>query len=294
MGVAAKSGVSSAMNSADDGLLDDQRMADGQILRRRSWPLPDAKRAVLFVHGLGEHSGRYRHVAAWFQARGFDVRSYDQRGHGQTQGPRGALRHDDDLLTDLTAVYNDYAAGHSRPPLLLGHSMGGLVAARTVLDGRIKPGAMLLTSPALRSWEGAGMRKLAHVLASVLPNLPLSNGLKVDDLSHDASVIAGYLNDPLVFNKITPRLADFIFRAGAACIADSALLKVPTLLLVAGADKLVDPSGSTDFAAGAWATNQLTTRHFAALYHELMNEAEPARIQVMKQMGDWLDRLPTA
>jgi len=274
MGVAAKSGVSSAMNSADDGLLDDQRMADGQVLRRRSWPLPDAKRAVLIVHGLGEHSGRYRHVAAWFQARGFDVRSYDQRGHGQTQGPRGALRHDDDLLTDLTAVYNDYAAGHSRPPLLLGHSMGGLVTARTVLDGRIKPAAMLLTSPALRSWEGAGMRKLAHVLASVLPNLPLSNGLKVDDLS--------------------PRLADFIFRAGAACIADSALLKVPTLLLVAGADKLVDPSGSTDFAAGAWATNQLTTRHFAALYHELMNEAEPARIQVMKQMGDWLDRLPTA
>jgi len=292
MGVAAKSDVSSATHHPDDGLLGEQRMSDGQVLCLRSWPLPEAKRAVLMVHGLGEHSGRYRHVAAWFRARGFDVRSYDQRGHGKTHGPRGALKQNDDLLSDLTAVYDDYAAGHSRPPLLLGHSMGGLVAARSVLDGRIKPAAMLLTSPALRSWEGAGMRKLAHVLASVLPNLPLSNGLKVDNLSHDASVISAYVDDPLVFSKITPRLADFIFRAGAACIADSALLKVPTLLLVAGADKLVDPSGSTDFAAGAWATNQLTTRHFAALYHELMNEAEPARIQVMKQMGDWLDRLP--
>jgi len=292
MGVAAKSDVSSATHHPDDGLLGEQRMSDGQVLCLRSWPLPEAKRAVLMVHGLGEHSGRYRHVAAWFRARGFDVRSYDQRGHGKTHGPRGALKQNDDLLSDLTAVYDDYAAGHSRPPLLLGHSMGGLVAARSVLDGRIKPAAMLLTSPALRSWEGAGMRKLAHVLASVLPNLPLSNGLKVDNLSHDTSVIADYRNDPLVFSKITPRLADFIFRAGAACIADSSTLKVPTLLLVAGADKLVDPSGSTDFAAGAWATNQVTTRHFAALYHELMNEAEPARIQVMKQMGDWLDRLP--
>ncbi len=294
MDAAAKSGMSKTSDKRDDGVLDDQRMADGQVLRRRSWPLPDAKRAILIVHGLGEHSGRYSHVAAWFQACGFDVRSYDQRGHGQTQGPRGALRNGDDLLTDLTAVYTEYAAAHSSAPLLLGHSMGGLVVARTVLDGRIKPGAMLMTSPALRSWAGAGLRKLAHVLASVLPNLPLKNGLKVDNLSHDASVVAAYQSDPLCFGHITPRLADFIFRGGAVCIADAAKLPVPTLLLVAGADKLVDPAGSTEFAAGASSTGQLTTRHFAALFHELMNEAEPARTQVMKQMGDWLDRLPSA
>jgi len=291
MDVAATSGAASA-SEQDIGRIDEQRMADGLALWLRRWPLADAKRAVLIAHGLGEHSGRYAHVAAWFRQRGFDVLSYDQRGHGETAGPRGALKHEDDLLTDLTAVYNDYAAKHDRAPLLLGHSMGGLVAARTMLDGRIKPTAMMLTSPALRSWEGAGMRKLAHVLASLLPNLPLSNGLKVDHLSHDASVIAAYRNDPLVFGKITPRLADFIFRAGEASIADAAKLPVPTLLLVAGADKLVDPAGSTAFATAASSTGQLTTRHFAALYHELMNEAEPARTQVMKQMGDWLDRLP--
>lgn len=291
MDVAATSGAASA-SEQDNGRIDEQRMADGLALRLRRWPLGDAKRAVLIVHGLGEHSGRYAHVAAWFRKRGFDVLSYDQRGHGETPGPRGALRHEDDLLADLTAVYNAYAATHSRPPLLLGHSMGGLVAARTVLDGRIKPGAMLLTSPALRSWSGAGMRKLAHVLATLLPNLPLSNGLKVDNLSHDSAVIEAYRNDPLVFSKITPRLADFIFRAGEASIADAGKLSVPTLLLVAGADKLVDPSGSSAFASAASSTGQLTTRHFAALYHELMNDAEPARTQVMKQMGDWLDRLP--
>lgn len=282
------------MANHDPGVLDQQTMADGQILRRRSWPLPDARQAVLLVHGLGEHSGRYLHVAAWFRARGFDVRSYDQRGHGLTQGPRGALRRDDDLLSDLTAVYTEYASGRAQPPLLLGHSMGGLVTARAVLDGRVTPGALLLTSPALRSWATPALRKLAHGLTSLLPNLPLGNGLKTDQLSRDAAVVAAYRADRLCFGRITPRLANFIFSAGDACVADAHTLAVPTLLLVASADTLVDPAGSTDFAAAAWATRQLTTRHFAGFYHELMNEIQPARTQVMKQMGDWLDRLPSA
>ncbi len=279
-------------DSLEEGVLEQQRMVDGQVLRLRSWPLAQSERAILLVHGLGEHSGRYRHVAAWFRARGYDVRSYDQRGHGLSPGRRGAVRHDDDLLSDLAEVYAGYAAGRPRPPLLLGHSMGGLVAARTVLDGRITPPALLLSSPALRSWEAPWLRKLARVLAVSLPGLPLRTGLSLDYLSHDPAVIEAYRTDPLCSGTITPRLADFIFRAGAACIADAPTLKLPTLLLVAGADKLVDPSGSSDFSAAAAGTGQLTTRHFAALYHELMNEAEPGRSQVMKQIGDWLARLP--
>lgn len=293
MDTLASSGSPNTMTNDDGGLLDDQVMADGQVLRRRSWPLGDAQCSVLIVHGLGEHSGRYRHVAAWFRARGFDVRSYDQRGHGQTAGSRGALRRGDDLLSDLAAVYTEYASSQSQPPLLLGHSMGGLVAARSVLDGRITPAALLMTSPALRSWASPGLRKLAHVLTAVLPNLPLGNGLKTDDLSHDPAVVVAYRNDPLCFSRVTPRLADFIFRAGDACVADAPTLSVPTLLLVASADTLVDPAGSTDFSTAAAPTQRLTTRHFAGFYHELMNEAQPARTQVMKQMGDWLERLPS-
>lgn len=292
MDATTTAGVNDAAGVGGDGILDEQRMADGQLLCRRSWPLPGADRAVLIVHGLGEHSGRYTHVAAWFRARGYDVRSYDQRGHGRTKGPRGAVRHADDLLVDLAAVYTEYAAGRSRPPLLLGHSMGGLVVARTVLDGRVRPTAMLITSPALRTLEAPWLQKLARMLTSIAPNLPLSSGLPLKYVSHDAAVIEAYRTDPLRSSRITPRLADFIFRAGAASVADAPTLPVPTLLLVAGSDHLVDPAGSRDFAAAAASTNRLTTRFFDTLYHELMNEAEPARSQVMKQMGDWLERLP--
>ncbi|HEY8683691.1 MAG TPA: lysophospholipase, partial [Rhodanobacter sp.] len=204
-------------------------MADGQPLFVRDWPRPRARGAVLLVHGLAEHSGRYQRLAQWFNHRGYAVRSYDQRGHGQTPGQRGALRHGDDLLEDLATVYNDYASGLSVAPLLLGHSMGGLVAARTVLDGRISPPALVLSSPALRSWEPAWLVQLAHVLTRIAPNLPLHSRLKFDKLSHDAQVASAYRNDPLRTGRVTPRLADFIFRAGTTCIADAATLALPTL-----------------------------------------------------------------
>lgn len=265
-------------------------MGDGQQLFVRDWPHARAQDAVLIVHGLGEHSGRYQRLAQWFHMRGFAVRSYDQRGHGKTPGMRGALRHSDDLLEDLATVYNDYASGLPRPPLLLGHSMGGLVAARCVMDQRIQPPAMALSSPAFRSWESVWLRRLAAVLSRLTPSLPLPNGLPFDKLSHDPQLEPAYRGDPLRHSWVTPRLADFIFRAGETSIRDASQLGVPTLLLVAGADKLVDPSGSRDFAAAAWATNRLTTRYFDSLYHELFNEAEPSRGQVLKQLGDWLQK----
>jgi alpha-beta hydrolase superfamily lysophospholipase len=234
-------------------------MPDGQPLFLRDWPRHPLHDAVLIVHGLGEHSGRYEALANWFLAHGYAVRSYDQRGHGRTPGPRGALKHGDDLLRDLATVYEHYATSIGRWPLLLGHSMGGLVALRAVLDGRVEPPGLILSSPALRTFEPPWLRRLAAVLARVLPNLPLRNGLPMDGLSHEAAVIDAYRNDPLRTGWITPRLADFIFHAGVSSIADAWRLRVPTLLLAAGSDRLVDPSGSRDFSNGAWATKQLTS-----------------------------------
>ena len=265
-------------------------MADGQRLFLRDWPRHQTHHAVLIVHGLGEHSGRYEALAQWFLAHGYAVRSYDQRGHGRTPGQRGALRRSDDLLSDLATVYEHYSASLGRPPLLLGHSMGGLVAVRTVLDGRVEPPGLVLSSPALRPYQAPWLRRLAAVLARVLPNLPLRNGSPLDALSHDAKVIDAYRTDPLCSRSVTPRLADFIFRAGASSIADAWRLRVPTLLLAAGSDRLVDPSGSRDFSNGAWATKQLTARFFDTLFHELFNETETGRHQVLAQLLEWLRR----
>lgn len=265
-------------------------MADGQKLFVRDWPCASAKAAVLFVHGLGEHSGRYAPLAQWFQQGGYAVRSFDQRGHGHTPGQRGAMRHADDLLQDLATVYADYANRLPRPPLLLGHSMGALVALRCVLDGRIAPPGLILSSPALRSWEAPWRVRLMRGLNHVAPRLPLRSGLPWTQVSHDLKAVAAYRHDPLRSGWITPRLADFIFRAGPACIADAARLAQPTLLLVAESDQLVDPAGSREFSRRAMPTGQLTTRFFSMLYHELFNEADPWRTQVLLRLSDWLAR----
>ncbi|GGA27186.1 alpha/beta hydrolase [Dyella nitratireducens] len=265
-------------------------MADGQRLFLRDWPGQRAHDAVLIVHGLGEHSGRYEALAQWFLAHGYAVRSYDQRGHGRSPGQRGALRRSDDLLSDLATVYEHYATSLGTPPLLLGHSMGGLVAVRAVLDGRVEPPRLVLSSPALRSYEAPWLHRLAAVLTRTLPNLPLRNGLPLDGLSHDTNVLDAYRNDPLCMRSVTPRLADFIFRAGASSIADGWRLRVPTLLLAAGSDRLVDPSGSREFSNNAWATKHLTSRFFDTLFHELFNETETGRRQVLAQLLDWLRR----
>lgn len=253
-------------------------------------PEGSPKAIVCLVHGLGEHCGRYARLAQWFNQRGYTVRGYDQRGHGHTPGRRGALRHADDLLEDLATVYNDYASTRPTAPLLLGHSMGGLVAVRAVLDGRVAPPALVLSSPALRSWEAPWLVALAGMLARLAPNLPLRSQLKAGRLSHDAQVVSAYRRDRLCTGWITPRLADFIFRAGARSIADATGLALPTLLLVADSDELVDPAGSREFSRLAAPTRQLTTRFFSTLYHELFNEAEPGRSQVLMQLGDWLAR----
>lgn len=134
------------------------------------------------------------------------------------------------------------------------------------------------------------MIALARWLTRIFPGLPLRNGLDFDKLSHDRQVVTDYRGDPLRHGRITPRLADFIFRAGAACIADAAKLAVPTLLLVADSDGIVDPAGSRAFAREAARSGQLTTRFFSNLYHELFNETEPGRGQVLMQLADWLVR----
>jgi alpha-beta hydrolase superfamily lysophospholipase len=121
----------------------------------------------------------------------------------------------------------------------------------------------------------------------------LRNGLPIDALSHDTKVVEEYRTDPLRTGWITPRLADFIFRTGASSITDAWRLRVPSLLLAAGSDRLVDPSGSRDFANGAWATHQLTSRFFDTLFHELFNETETGRHQVLAQLAEWLRRLPS-
>lgn len=265
---------------------------DGTNLVVMDWPLEKGpvRGVVLIVHGLGEHAWRYDVLALELNSWGFAVRAYDQYGHGESMGQRGALPSDDRLLQDLAEVVDESRARmHDETPLIvLGHSMGGLVAARFVSLGMRRLEALVLSSPVLDPGLNIFQKLLLAVLPPLAPNLRVGNGLNPEFISHDAQVVARYKADPLVHDRISARLAAFIAKGGPATIACAAQWALPTLLLFAGDDKLVNPAGSRAFSSAAPA-DVVTTHCFETLYHEIFNEAQPDREQVLTHLKAWLD-----
>ena len=285
---------------------------DGENLALYEWPMQawqqdhtlPPRAVVLIVHGLGEHASRYDHVAQQLMSWGFAVRAYDQRGHGESGGARGGLSSEALLLDDLAEVVDDtrlraprlpQAAGANQaekplPLILLGHSLGGLVVGRFVSLGMRPVDGLVLSSPALDPGLSAFQKLLLAVLPVVAPNLRVNNGLNPAYLSHDPQVVRKYLADPLVHAKISARLARFIASAGPATVAAAGNWGTPTLLMYAGADKLVNPAGSRAFAeaaAGGPGAKVLTVKCFDELYHEIFNELDSA--PVFAALKAWLD-----
>ena len=269
-------------------------LRDGLNLALYDWPLPMRWRpraVVLIVHGLGEHAWRYDSVANRLNEWGFCVRSYDQRGHGESGGARGVLPDDDALLDDLAEVLEDtrhhIAEPWSCPLILMGHSMGGLVAATFVRRGMAPVDGLVLSSPAFDAGIGWLQLKLIHLLYRHAPNFALPNGLDASKISHNAATVEAYRKDPLVHDRITARLAHFIHCNGPLVVDAAPRWVVPTLLMYAGADHLVRPAGSRAFGAAAASTGKVHTQVFEGLYHEIFNEADPS--SVFGTLKAWLD-----
>lgn len=266
---------------------------DGDNLALQQWSLPHTatqRGAVVLVHGLGEHAGRYDHVAQWLNTQGFLVRAYDQYGHGESSGPRGGLPADDRLLEDLADVVEStrlrLPAG--LPLIVLGHSMGGLVAARFVSLHPQAVDGLVLSSPALDPGLNAVQKLLLAVVPRIAPNLLVGNGLNADFISHDPAVVKAYRADPLVHDRISGRLAKFIADTGPLVLIDAPHWKVPTLLMYAGGDQLVNPAGSRAFAAAA-PPEVVSATCFEALYHEIFNEPAADAATVFGCLQSWLD-----
>jgi len=264
---------------------------DGDNVMIQDWPLEPGvplRGVVIVVHGLGEHAGRYEHVARQLNEWGFAVRGYDQCGHGESGGPRGSLPTDTRLLDDLADIIDSTRLRMSKqtPLILLGHSMGGLVVGRFVSLGIRVVEGLIMSSPALDAGMSAFQKVLVSLLPKIAPNLRVGNGVKPQYISHDPAVVAAYRADPMVHDRISARLARFIADAGPQTLALAAQWKVPTLLMYAGDDRLLNPQGSRNFAAAA-PKGVVTSVCFDPLYHEIFNELDAA--PVFAELRRWLD-----
>lgn len=270
---------------------------DDLPLHVRQWTVKSPARGlVLLVHGLGEHIGRYAALAAWLNHAGWDVAGYDQRGHGASGGARGAIALPDSLLDDLSVVIDALRQETQRPLVLLGHSLGGLIAARFVAEALAvqraawwRPlDALVLSSPALDPGMNRMQRGLLSVLGPLAPQLAVGNGLKPAWISRDPAVVRAYVDDPLVHDRVTPLLVRFIVDAGQVVRARAPRWALPTLLMWAGADRCVAPRGSAAFAAAA-PRACLTHTCYPQMAHEIFNE--PEREQPLSELTRWLGAL---
>ena len=237
---------------------------------------------MLLVHGIGEHSGRYEHVGAAFAAAGIDVLAFDQRGFGDSAGERAYVDSFDDYLADIEPLLDDRRS-HELPVILMGHSLGGLVAASYLVSERPQPDLAVLSSPALSANMPAWQRVLAPIIGTIAPKFRLEADFDGSVLTRDEAVGAVYENDPLRVKASSARLGREILRAMSSTSASLDQLRVPTYVLHGDADELVPPSASAPLGK----LDNVTRRVWDNLRHECLNE--PERDEVIAEIVTWLD-----
>jgi alpha-beta hydrolase superfamily lysophospholipase len=265
------------------------KSADGLDLVVRRWQADAVPHQWTFVivHGLGEHSGRYRHLAEWFTPLGATVYAMDHRGHGRSGGQRGHAPNLSALLDDLEAVVRQARSESGEPLVLIGHSFGGLLAIAYALDRPALVDRAIFSAPALvpkvkvPAWKQA----LARVLPRLAPKASFANEIDAAVLSHDPATGPAYVRDPLVHNRITAGLYASTIARGEAFIARAPELRVPFLLLHGRDDQIVDPIGSQRFFAGATASGRAFCL-YPGFYHEVFNEVD--REKVFQDVDSWL------
>jgi alpha-beta hydrolase superfamily lysophospholipase len=268
---------------------------DGVELWGRLWlPQAEPRAVVCLVHGLGEHSGRYEHVALAFAARGHGMLNYDLRGHGHSPGARGDAPSFEHLVSDVGCCLGEARARFpTTPRFLYGHSLGGMLSLDYALRHKPALAGLIVTSPGLRNSLEQQQAKLLLVgaLGLVLPHLALPTGLNPEHISRDQSVVRAYVEDPLVHNRMTLGMARGSLAAIAYIYAHARHLSVPTLLMQGSDDQLGLAIGSKQFAE--LASDVCTYRVWDGLCHELHNE--PEKEKVLQAILKWMDeRLASA
>ncbi len=263
---------------------------DGLELYHQSWrPEGDARAAIMLVHGLGEHSGRYGHVASALVDAGCAVYAIDHRGHGKSGGKRAFVNSYDEFMRDLDqfrAFIEDQQ--RNRPLIVLGHSMGGNLAVGHALASQDGIAGLALSAPALEISDDITPIKLRifRLVAKVAPGIR-PEGLDAETISRDPAVVEAYRNDPLVFTgKISAGLGVALFDAIESFPGRYREFRLPLLLMHGTADALVGIGGTKELEAGA-VNADVTTHYYEGLYHEVFNE--PEQDQVLADLVAWID-----
>ncbi len=252
-------------------------------------PAGDPAGCVLLTHGYAEHSGRYAHVVDAWLARGLAVATWDLRGHGTSDGPRGHVQRFSEYLRDAIELIDtldaDPAWTRCGTPMLFGHSLGGLITFHLAASHPKRFRGVALTSPffGLALEVPVAKRIAGQLFSKVLPKLALSTGLKGEDVTRDKAIAAAYDKDPLHFPKATARWFTEVQSAQADAKIVARDFRLPIYCLQGGDDKVVSKDASRQVIESV-ASADKTYVIVEGGYHEVLND--PGKEKLVEQIAD--------
>ncbi|SFE95269.1 alpha/beta hydrolase [Alteribacillus iranensis] len=253
----------------------------------KQWMSERARGTVVVIHGAGEHHGRYKWLFNQLNQQRFHVVSGDLPGHGRTRGKRG---HIDSFDQYIEAVYEWYkeASSYELPIFLFGHSMGGLISIRALMEKYMPVKGLVLSSPCLGLYEYPNrMAELAtKMLHRVTPSLTAKTGIHAERITRNPDVRKEYQEDELNITTVTARWYQEMVKAmRIAYHQTDRFPDIPLLVMQAGEDYIVD-----QHATHRWfnrlETKDRSIKEWKGLYHELLNE--PEREEVLRFMINFL------
>lgn len=282
-----------------------QAKATGLWLYHRSWlasPSVPFKGHVFIVHGAGEHSSRYEHVADHFTSHGYSCHSMDLEGHGQSEGDRCYFERLQDPVDSLVQCILEVkklkeASTRGEPVFLFGHSLGGLLSLHVAEDTRVRSlfRGVVLSGPALsfdKELDNPVTRTLANTLSSVLPKMPVK-GLNPVDLCTDPVVVASYLRDPLTYHgALKLRFGGEIMHGVDKAKAFADRLTAPLLIVHGADDKICRLEGSQQYMPLLVNCRDKELKEWTGLRHEILNESDHS--EILGYVCSWMDKRRTA
>ncbi|MDB4655608.1 lysophospholipase [Flavobacteriales bacterium] len=281
------SGLFPSIFESNSNPMEHKEFTLGSSVYGQCWLVDKPKAVVGIIHGMGEHSGRYNYMVDALNAANISVVSYDQFGHGKTEGKRGHVGNYEILLEyadKLNKKLTELVPG--KPKFLFGHSMGGNVLINYLLRRNPNINGAIVSAPWLRlAFDPPPLQvKLGRLVSGILPGLVQSTKLDVNSISQDPKEVQRYTKDPLVHDKISTAFFVGVYDNGLWAIDNVAKLKTPMLLYHGTADKITSHDASKKFCEDAG--GDITFKSLQGFYHESHNE--PGREDLFKMITEWI------
>jgi alpha-beta hydrolase superfamily lysophospholipase len=258
-------------------------------LHYRSWEVDEPDAAILLVHGLFEHGGRYQEVGEFMAGAGFSTFALDMRGHGASEGRRGHVSRFEILLQDLDRFRREVQGlvPPATPLFLLGHALGGLVSLRYLEEYDAPVAGAVITSPCFGTAVPVPRWKdlLATVLDRALPAFPLRVRFDTAALTSDSERANEYRDDPAIHSTLTPRMFTATSSAIHMALQRGDRIDVPVHILFAADDRVIDSERSRAFSRSL-PSDMVTVRVLDGVRHEMLHDRR--RGAVMAEIRDWI------